>query len=137
MAKKVLHIVLLFVVLFSSTSMVLHKHYCSDQLKDVALMAAPESCHAEDVPADACHHSVPDKDDCCSDETYLLKAELNYDLYQPVLKDFSNDLCAVLFFFFSPAELKIDFNNDLVRGKNWRPPSPTRVFLPLLQQFLC
>src|SRR5690625_7579024 len=82
MMTRILHITLLLSVLFSSTSWVLNKHDCSDELVNTALMTVPESCHTDDTIKE-CPDHAQSRDDCCTNEAELIKTEPNYDLFQP------------------------------------------------------
>src|SRR5690625_4561679 len=96
MMTRILHITLLLSVLFSSTSWVLNKHYCSDELVNTALMTVPESCHTDDTKEE-CPDHAQSRDDCCTNEAELIKTELNYDLIGTAIIP---ALCVIRTFFF-------------------------------------
>lgn len=133
---RILHITLLISVLFSSTSLVLNKHYCSDLFVNASLMTVPESCHSEDPMPDCPTHSQ-DQDDCCTNEVQLLKTELNHDLHQPQLKTFLIAKIFTTLFFLQDSPFLFQEDDIYVSLKNWKPPAPAAVSLPVLQQFLC
>lgn len=136
MKTRILHITLLLSVLFSSTSWVLHRHYCSDELVDIALMTVPESCHMDDTK-DSCPDHSQTQDDCCTNEAELIKTELNYDLFQPQFKSFLFTQVFIDAFFVKQTVAVIDEAQEFLSLKYWQPPAPAAVSLPVIQQFLC
>lgn len=138
MSVRILHIGLLITVLFSSTSLILNKHFCSNVLVNQTLMTVPGSCHSEDKAEDTCPlHAQDMNEDCCSNESQLLKTELNHDLYQPQFKTFTFTEWAVISVFLFQSAVEADDEAPFTLSKDWHPPSPTAVYLPRIQQFLC
>lgn len=94
MFGRVLHITLAFVLLLSSTGLVLNKHYCQDELKSVALFSKAKPCHKSSMPKSCPMHggTSSDQDDskgCCDDQSEFLKSDqdqlfhsLDYDQNQ-------------------------------------------------------
>jgi len=136
MMTRILHITLLLSVLFSSTSWVLNKHYCSDELVNTALMTVPESCHTDDTKEE-CPDHAQSRDDCCTNEAELIKTELNYDLFQPQFKSFLFAQIFIDVFFLKHTSLVVDEEQEFLSLKYWQPPAPAAVSLPVIQQFLC
>lgn len=134
--SRILHITLLLSVLFSSTSLVLNKHYCSDLFVNASLMTVPDSCHSE-VPMPDCPTHSQDQDDCCTNEAQLLKTELNHDLHLPQFKSFLVAKIITTLFFVQDVLVISPVENILTLLNHWQPPAPAAVSLPVLQQFLC
>ena len=130
----------MFTVLLSSTSLILNKHFCSNELVSTALMSVPVSCHSDAEPKDVCPMHAQEQepqDNCCSDEAKLLKTELNHDLHQFQFKAFQISAWAMISTFFLQQTPETDSTVKLTTLKDWNPPSPTAVSLPRIQQFLC
>ena len=140
MWQKSIHIGLMLLVYLSSTSMMISKHYCSDQLKSTSFLTDAETCHDKDPARKSCPNHSPDqqeKKDCCSSEYNLIKTELNHDLYQPQLKNFQfSEIIPVLVFLLTEHEDFFPQSNIRVPD-DWDPPSWSSVELPRIQRFLC
>ncbi len=75
MLARLANIILSFVVFFSTTGVVLNRHYCQSHVRKTALFVTPQSCHAQQV-SPPCHlgaskHcSLDDEDNgCCHDDS--------------------------------------------------------------------
>ena len=140
MWQKTIHIGLMLLVFFSSTSMMISKHYCSDELMGTSFMTEAESCHDTELTEVPCpNHPVnqQDKKDCCTNEFHLVKTELNHDLHQPQLKTFQfSEIVPVLIFLLSIKD-DLDSDSKICIPAEWDPPSPNAVELPRIQRFLC
>ncbi len=82
------HIALAFVVFFSSSGFVLHRHFCQTELKRVSLYVPAKTCHGSARRAcphhgttPSCHLPQPD-DNCCDDQAEFHKSE-QVQLVQP------------------------------------------------------
>lgn len=74
-SHKILAILMSFVVLFSTTSFAITKHYCGDTLIDTAVFNKAETCGMEmdlDSTVEGC--SVI-KENCCNDEQILIDGQ--------------------------------------------------------------
>jgi len=140
MWEKTIHIALMVLVYLSSTSLMISKHFCSDELMGTSFMTEAESCHSdESAPLPCPNHPVDQKDkkDCCSNEFQLVKTELNHDLYKPEVKTFQfSELLPVLVYVFLENNV---LDPEHIDGfiTNWDPPSTSAVYLSRIQQFLC
>ena len=141
MWKKTLHIAIMVLVYVSSTSLMINKHYCSDQLMGTSFMTEAESCHNSEPTEKSCPkhpQNNTSKKDCCSSEFQLIKTELNYDLYQPQLKTFDfKEFIPVLTFLLQEHKIIISDHKTTFSKDDWDPPSPSSVNLSLFQRFLC
>jgi hypothetical protein len=75
--KRSLHIILAISVLLSSTGLVISKHFCQNELIDVAFYAKATSCHPEtnqELPTSNENDSIQ-LNDCCKDVSNHLKVE--------------------------------------------------------------
>lgn len=137
MWQKTLHMALMMLVYLSSTSMLISKHYCSDQLMGASFMVEAETCHDSAPVMPACPSHTENKKDCCSSESHLVKTELNHDLHQPQLKtfDFSELLPVLIFVYLDQMILEQETLDRSIT--EWDPPSPDAVDLLRIQRFLC
>ncbi|MHB0753821.1 HYC_CC_PP family protein [Polaribacter uvawellassae] len=74
-SHKILAVLMSFVVLFSTTSFAITKHYCGDTLIDTAVFNKAETCGMEmdlDSTVEGC--SVI-KENCCNDEQILIDGQ--------------------------------------------------------------
>jgi len=135
---RLAHITLAFLLFFSSTGLLMNKHYCQDKLKSVALFAQAKTCqHTKTVPC-AVHGTmtVPDNEakGCCDNESEYLKADT--DWVASVLADL--DIAAPLSFAATLVPISLETfvapipDSDLP----YRPP-PLRERLARLQSYLC
>ncbi len=67
---KVFSVTLSFLVLFSTLSLTIEKHFCGDVLVDVAVFTQTEKC-ADDLPEIDETRIV--KKTCCKDETHVIE----------------------------------------------------------------
>ncbi len=74
LASRFLHIILSFLVLFSSTGLLVNQHFCRSELKHTALFAPAKRCHAQAM-ANCPMHAAAQKEQkgCCDDESHFLK----------------------------------------------------------------
>ena len=65
--QNILSIFLAVLVLFSTFSFTVHKHYCGDELKDVSVFFEAEKCEMEKVRTEAPCELHQNKKTCCDD----------------------------------------------------------------------
>lgn len=70
MVYKIFSVALSFLVVFSSLSLTIEKHFCGDTLVDVAMFAASEKC-ADDVSET--NAKVIIEKSCCKDEVDVIQ----------------------------------------------------------------
>ncbi|WKK85640.2 hypothetical protein QYS48_00580 [Marivirga arenosa] len=75
--KTILALFLSFLVLSTSLGAVMYKHYCGDNLQDVALSESDQHCthHQDDKKMPACHKHEADKEGCCKTETQKIAVD--------------------------------------------------------------
>lgn len=78
MRYRFLHIVLAALVYLSSLGVVLHGHYCREELRNLSVYWPAENCHAQAMPVDCPMHGseMPagqDDNDCCEERADYLK----------------------------------------------------------------
>ncbi len=138
MRYKALHIILALLLFISSTGVVLHQHYCQNELKSAALFVAAKSC-AMDRPTKSCplHPAMAiTKKGCCDDRTEYLQTD-EEKLTAPVtvdLTDFPALYCALL------VVLQIDLpvaDTKSLHYLHYKPPILIRDLPVSLQTFLC
>lgn len=138
---RLFHIILAVVVFFSSTGVVLSKHYCQNELKSVAIFHKAKACHKQHAMKSCPFHpgmmipaSEADKN-CCDDETSYFQDEAEW-FAQPG----SFHLVKIL----SPAQL-IDYScpapvvweKSSTHYLNYKPPLIAFDRPIRFQQFLC
>ncbi|WP_088353010.1 HYC_CC_PP family protein [Polaribacter haliotis] len=74
-SHKILAILMSFVVLFSTTSFAITKHYCGDTLIDTAVFNKAETCGMEMDLASTVEGCSVIKENCCNDEQILIDGQ--------------------------------------------------------------
>lgn len=136
--KNILHIMLLVSVLLSSMSFVLDRHYCNNELKSTSFFLKARNCHDQQTAACPMHTSKDAQEDknCCDNESELIKVDIDQNFHPTVYKDLDfKVLVSILWFFAEPSET--EEKESISKIKNWNPPPPSDVYLPLHQSFLC
>ena len=119
MVKKVLHsmfsVLMAFLVLFSTVSFTIEKHFCGDVLVDVSLFAEAEKCasEAEEIIA---------KIDCCKDTIDVVQGqdELTVKTFDDL--DFEQQVF-VTTFAYSYVMLFEDLSQRIIPHKDYFPPN--------------
>jgi hypothetical protein len=138
---KSTHIVLAFILLISSTGLVMNKHYCQNQLKSVALFVAAKPCHQQKAKQACPMHAAMDQDqeeskNCCDDETEYVKAD-----QEQINQSFEVDASAPLIFLASFIQTFLTDHPTTDKASidffNYRPPIIVFDQPVVLQTFLC
>jgi hypothetical protein len=76
-SHKILAILMSFVVLLSTTSFAITKHYCGDTLVDTAIFSQASSCGMENdkISTNSASDCTTIKKDCCSNEQLLIDGQ--------------------------------------------------------------
>ncbi len=78
MLKKTLHksfsMLMAFLVLFSTVSFTIQKHFCGDTLMDIAIFSEAQKCITEALDMEQSAAAVT-KMDCCKDELEIVKGQ--------------------------------------------------------------
>ncbi len=72
---KIGAVLMAFVVLFSTMSLTIDKHYCGDTLVDVAVFKKAKSCGMEIQQIDSGSECSVMKKDCCSEEQLVIAGQ--------------------------------------------------------------
>ncbi|WP_426431183.1 HYC_CC_PP family protein [Winogradskyella sp. HB-48] len=70
--NRTIAVVLSFLVLFSTLSLAIEKHFCGDTLVDVAIFTKAKKCGEE---MQGMNQSEITKKSCCKDETQIIKGQ--------------------------------------------------------------
>ncbi len=74
-SHKILAILMSFVVLFSTTSFAITKHFCGDTLIDTAVFNKAETCGMEMDLASTVEGCSVIKENCCNDQQILIDGQ--------------------------------------------------------------
>lgn len=129
-------------MLFSSTGIVLNKHFCQNQLKSFAFFVKAENCHSLAKLTDCPFHkqaqqeSSQDKKKCCDDESEYLHndQDLQNQLNDFEKFDFSYNIVAIQ----SPiTEFVVRHKyQKTLRYLSYRPPIVSKDIVLLFQSYL-
>jgi len=79
LVSKILNIILAIILFLSSAGLLVNKHYCQDELKNVAIFVEAKSCHEQQEQAVCPHHqkaeTEEEKNNCCENESEFLKLD--------------------------------------------------------------
>lgn len=70
--QKISSVFMALLVLLSTTSFMVDKHYCGDKLVDVSLLTHAKSCGMEVQKSSVSSECEITKKSCCSDETIII-----------------------------------------------------------------
>ena len=134
---KILSAVLLFAFTFSTIGIVMNKHLCNGDVKNVTAFVKADHCgHDEVVEKDVpkCHQSpkTTDKKDCCENDTKELKNNERYITYNKVSFERLSMLLAVVNAFTSFDVLKSESEDYLVYESP--PPISMRKSLHIIHE---
>lgn len=147
MAARILNIALALLVFISSSGFVVNKHYCRNELKDVAIFVRAESCHiktkVQKMPAACPMHlakgcEMPeqqDERDCCDDESEFVKLEQDQQVQSLTVDLLKHPVTLVAIF----VALKLQLPSQDARTisyLNYKPPLIVCDLSVSLQTFL-
>ena len=119
MLHKILSIAMAFVVLLSTLSFTISKHYCGDTLVDTSLFSKAKSCGMEMQNSSNKDCSIIKKN-CCSEEQQLIEGQDNLKL------DFTKfDLQQKIFvntFVYTYINLFEGITKESIHFKDYSPP---------------
>jgi len=72
--QKISSIVMTLLVLFSTVSFTVDKHYCGDMLMDMAVLHKAEACAMEKAFSKTCSVNI-EKSSCCSDKQIVIDGQ--------------------------------------------------------------
>ncbi len=116
--KQILHksfsMLLAFLVLFSTVSFTIEKHFCGDVLVDVAIFVEAEKCEMEAF-------EIQQKMTCCKDEIKVIKGQdqLNVSSFDDLEFEHQQFLAS---FVYSFTNLFKTLKKEIVPHKDYAPP---------------
>lgn len=118
------------IVLLSTMSFTVEKHYCGDFLVDVSFIGEAEKCNMNANKA-----ALMKKKNCCKDEVHHIEGQ------DELQKDSSNKLTfeqqkAIIAFAFSYQSLFVGFTKEKKYYHDFSPPDLERDLQVLYQTFL-
>lgn len=132
MIKEILHktfsIGLALLVLFSTVSFTIEKHYCGDVLVDASVFVEAEKCAME-------AQEILQKKTCCKDEIDIVKGqdELKVTSFEDLDLDQQQFVTAFAFSYFNMFE---SLPKQIIPHKNYSPPNLVTDIQVLDQVFI-
>ncbi len=125
---KTFSILLTFLVLFSTVSFTIEKHFCGDVLVDVSVFVEAEKCEMEAL-------EVLQKKTCCKDEIDVIQGqdELKFSSFDDLEFEQQQFLASFVYFY---ANLFEGLSQQIVPHKNYSPPNLVRDIQVLNDTFL-
>ncbi len=118
---KISTTVMALLVLFSTFSITIEKHFCGDFLVDVAYFGNSKGC-ADEVGEDDCDtKEVIQKKKCCKDEIQQIEAQ--EDLQAALKKLTLKKQQFIIAFIHTYNNLYLDEEKEIVLYKNYSPPN--------------
>ncbi len=131
--KKISAFILSFVVLFSSMSFTIDKHYCGETLIDVSFFGKAEGCGMEGMKMNSNAKKIGKKK-CCKDETIFIESS-TFDKEKLISLE-----STTIEFVYSYAYSYINLYQNIVLEKEYykdfSPPDPEENIQVLFQTFL-
>nr|WP_233192453.1 hypothetical protein [Gaetbulibacter sp. 4G1] len=119
---------LTLLVLFSTVSFTIEKHYCGDVLVDVSVFVEAEKCEMEAL-------EILQKKTCCKDEINVIQGqdELKFSSFDDLEFEQQQFLAS---FIYSYVNLFEGLSQQIVPHKNYSPPNLVRDIQVLNDTFL-
>lgn len=131
--RKILAVLMAFVVLFSTMSFTISEHFCGDHLVDSALFSKAESCGMELQKPSLSKDCSINKDNCCSDVLKQFEGQINL---KTDLTNFTfEQQVFVASFMYSYINLFEGLNQNNVSFKDYSPPLVDEDFNVLYRVF--
>lgn len=128
---KFFSVLLALVVLLSTVSFTIEKHYCGDVLVDISVFAKTEKCGMEMPEVDTCEIT---KKSCCKDEIDLVQGQ---DELIKTLIDFDVDQQQfIAAFIYSYINLFEGAPKQVIPHKDYSPPNLVKDIHVIDQVFL-
>lgn len=128
-------VALAVIVLFTSTGLVVNKHYCGGELKSISLQNKHASCGmCESIESTSTHHSTEEKNNCCDNE----QIQLDTQEYNTTVNKISLDKPTLLYtitFIEVASNLSFTYNFN-TSNKTFKPPSFLIKDIPIIVQSL-
>ncbi|MDH5365448.1 MAG: hypothetical protein OEW67_00555 [Cyclobacteriaceae bacterium] len=128
-------VTLAIILLFSSTGLVVNKHYCGGELKSVSLQNNHASCGmCESVESTSTHHKTTENNNCCDNE----QIQIDTQEYNTTVNKISLDKPFLLYtitFVEVTSNLFFTYNFNS-SNKTYKPPSFLVKDIPIIIQSL-
>ena len=136
LSHKILAILMSFVVLFSTTSFAITKHFCGDTLVDTAIFSEASTCGMESqkdtsVAISGC--SIIKKD-CCKDEQVLIDGQDEVQLQ--VDKISFNQELFIASFIYTYINLFVNLENNVSSFEEYEPPLVIKEIFKIDETYL-
>ncbi len=118
--SKITSFVIALLVLFSTLSFTVEKHFCRDVLVDISYIGNASSCGME-LKKDSCNTSVIKKKNCCKDVTENIKGQDNLKVTS--IEKLAFEQHFAVFFAITYTNLFVNLTNKIVLHKNYSPPN--------------
>ena len=126
---KIVSFLLALLVLFSTFSFTVEKHYCGEFLMDVSFTGVAYNCGMQ------MEKTVAKKKNCCKDEVHVLEGQ--DELHQTHFEDFDFSKQQFLIsLFISYHDLFIENKSNKIIYKSQYPPDIPKNYQVLYQSFL-
>lgn len=137
MIKRSLHIILAISILLSSTGLVISKHFCQNELVDIAVFSKAISCQGEGnnhLPYSTEGELIHRKD-CCKDSSNHLKVEVEQQA--EAQSDFSKNIKTQEAPLTHASIIEETHVSSLLNRFKYKPPLLVYDISVNLQVFLC
>ncbi|UGU17377.1 hypothetical protein LS482_05760 [Sinomicrobium kalidii] len=134
---KIASFLLAFLVLFSTVSFTVEKHFCGDFLIDTALFVKADSCgmESQDTVAERSQSTCTiTKSSCCSEETILIEGQDT--LQKTVDKEWHQQVLLLQAFVYTYFNLFDGLEENVVPFRDYSPPLVVRDIQVLNDTFL-
>jgi hypothetical protein len=118
-----------FLVLFSTVSFTVEKHFCGDTLIDVAVFSKAENCEVDQ------YMSLIEKKHCCKDELELVKGQDNLKLSKSEDYQLQHQVFITNFAYLY-LDLFESVDKEIIPFKNYSPPNLVVDILIMDQVFI-
>lgn len=130
--QQIVSIAMALLLLVSTTSWKVEKHYCMGRLVDVSLFAAVETCGMDMQLASK--SSIQKKNSCCSNEVVVIKAQDNLQLSFDTIS--LDEQFFIIAYAYSYLSLLNTFHKQRIPHEQYPPPLLVKDIQVLDQVFL-
>ncbi len=131
---KILSIFMTVVVLFSTTSFAITKHFCGDTLIDTAIFSKAKTCGMEKEASVKIEDCTIVKENCCSDQQILIDGQ--DDLQLQVDKISFQQQIFVASFIYSYINLFEGLDKNVSSFEEYAPPIVTNQIYKIDESYL-
>jgi len=132
--KKIVAVLMTFVVLFSTMSFSISEHYCGNTLMNAALFSKAESCEMDAKMTAASKDCIVVDEDCCKDVIKQIEGQ------NELKSDFSNlnleQQVFIASYIYTYVNLFEGLESNIIPFKDYTPPLIDKDINVLYQTFL-